>query len=483
MKYILSPSIMSDNSDGSSPSKTRAFKRSRSPDHSPIHERKSKFAKIELQQDNAGKDISNKENHTNYKQSEMVMVKYSLSTCNNEEDDQDDGIIIDHLDLSSVPFPWYRSHPLWSNMMAKTFDETYKCHSNFLDAHPAITTKMRCVLCDWLIEVAEVYHLHRETYHLAIAYIDQYLCNTNNLPKGKLQLLGITALFIAAKIEEIYPPRISEFAYVTDKAYYEGDILDMELDIMNVLNWYINPMTSISWLLAFLQVESEIELMNNSLTSSLSPTNVTPSHHDRCIKKRRISVSSSQRPSSSESEILKTSILTNVHRTPMFLQTFSLAVRLLDFCSLDIEYSQFPKNVLAATAILACRPNWPVEQVTSLNDDDLYICSDWMKPFFDVLYFGQNLMLIPVPASRPSPAVPIDEIYSIQIHNISLDLLENVYKKRPKFIPPVANNRPFRNLVNRLSWLPTPPTSLEKQQHEIIVNEEEQLQIEEVVSV
>jgi hypothetical protein len=38
-------------------------------------------------------------------------------------------------------------------MMAKTFDETYKCHSNFLDAHPAITNKMRSVLCDWLIEV------------------------------------------------------------------------------------------------------------------------------------------------------------------------------------------------------------------------------------------------------------------------------------------------------------------------------------------
>jgi hypothetical protein len=38
-------------------------------------------------------------------------------------------------------------------MMAKTFDETYKSHSNFLDAHPAITTKMRSVLCDWMIEV------------------------------------------------------------------------------------------------------------------------------------------------------------------------------------------------------------------------------------------------------------------------------------------------------------------------------------------
>jgi hypothetical protein len=50
-----------------------------------------------------------------------------------------------------------------------------------------------------------------------------------------------------------------------------------------------------------------------------------------------------------------------------------------------------------------------------------------MKPFFDVLYFGQNIMSMPIPASRPSPAVPIDEIYSIQIHNISLDLLVNKF--------------------------------------------------------
>ncbi|CAF0974010.1 unnamed protein product [Adineta ricciae] len=478
--------MMSAHNDGANASTIRSLKRSLSPDHVASHERKSKIAKTELQEDNVGKDISDKENQHNQKQIDIVMVKHSVNTSNKEEEDHDDGIIIDQLELSSVPFPWYRSHTLWSNMMAKTFDETYKCHANFLDVHPAITTKMRSVLCDWLIEVSEVYHLHRETYHLAIAYVDQYLCNTTNLPKTKLQLLGITSLFIASKIEEIYPPRISEFAYVTDKAYDERDILDMELDIMNALNWHINPITSISWLSTFLQIEYDMETMNNHdlSISPASSANVTPSHKDRCKKKRRVSSSAFPKSSTSlNSEVLKTNILTNAHRTPMFLQTFSLAIRLIDLCSLDIEYSHFPKNVLAATAILACKPSWPVEQITSLNDDDLYVCSDWMKPFFDVLYFGQNLMSIPVAASRPSPAVPFDEIYSIQMHNISLDLLENVYKKRPKFIPPITNNRPFRNLVNRLSWLPTPPTSLEKQQHEIIVNEEEQIQITEVISV
>ena len=87
------------------------------------------------------------------------MVKHCVSSTRHHEetdkDQRDDGIIIDSLDLSSLPLPWYRSHSLWTNLMARTFDETYKCHANFLEAHPAISTRMRSVLCDWLIEVKQ----------------------------------------------------------------------------------------------------------------------------------------------------------------------------------------------------------------------------------------------------------------------------------------------------------------------------------------
>jgi hypothetical protein len=69
----------------------------------------------------------------------MLLTKHSsLSYVNKKE----------HIDI-----PWYQSHPLWLNMMKKSLDKTYKCHGNFLDTHPTITTKMRSVLFDWLIEV------------------------------------------------------------------------------------------------------------------------------------------------------------------------------------------------------------------------------------------------------------------------------------------------------------------------------------------
>ena len=83
--------------------------------------------------------------------------------------------------------------------------------------HPAIQERMRAVLFDWLIEVCEVYRLHRETFYLAVDFIDRFLSVAPAIPKNRLQLIGVTCLFIGAKIEEIYPPKLQEFAYVTGK--------------------------------------------------------------------------------------------------------------------------------------------------------------------------------------------------------------------------------------------------------------------------
>lgn len=47
--------------------------------------------------------------------------------------------------------------------------------------------------------------------------------------------IGITCLFMAAKMEEIYPPKLTEFAYVTDGACTDEDLLDMEKILLMVI--------------------------------------------------------------------------------------------------------------------------------------------------------------------------------------------------------------------------------------------------------
>ena len=94
-----------------------------------------------------------------------------------------------------------------------------------LERHPDLQPRMRAILIEWMMEVCEDYKLHRETFYLAVDNIDRFLGESPPVPKNRLQLIGVTCLFIAAKIEEIYPPKLVEFANVTDGACSKEEIL------------------------------------------------------------------------------------------------------------------------------------------------------------------------------------------------------------------------------------------------------------------
>ena len=61
--------------------------------------------------------------------------------------------------------------------------------------------KINLIFFYLFLQVCEVYRLHRETFHLAVDFVDRYLTSQRNVAKQRLQLIGVTSLFIAAKIE------------------------------------------------------------------------------------------------------------------------------------------------------------------------------------------------------------------------------------------------------------------------------------------
>ena len=71
-----------------------------------------------------------------------------------------------------------------------------------------ITSGMRAILIDWIVEVHMKFKLEPPTLYLVVHLIDQY-CTHHQVLRSKLQLVGITALLIACKYEEIYPPEVS----------------------------------------------------------------------------------------------------------------------------------------------------------------------------------------------------------------------------------------------------------------------------------
>uniref|UniRef100_A0A182P5U9 Uncharacterized protein n=1 Tax=Anopheles epiroticus TaxID=199890 RepID=A0A182P5U9_9DIPT len=107
-----------------------------------------------------------------------------------------------------------------------------------------ITQSMRTILVDWLVEVSEEYKLQGETLALAVSYIDRFL-SFMSVVRAKLQLVGTAAMFIAAKYEEIYPPDVSEFVYITDDTYTKTQVLRMEQLILKVLSFDLTVPTSL----------------------------------------------------------------------------------------------------------------------------------------------------------------------------------------------------------------------------------------------
>lgn len=111
-----------------------------------------------------------------------------------------------------------------------------KPKAGYMKKQPDITNSMRAILVDWLVEVGEEYKLQNETLYLAVNYIDRFLSSMSVL-RGKLQLVGTAAMLLASKFEEIYPPEVAEFVYITDDTYTKKQVLRMEHLVLKVLSF------------------------------------------------------------------------------------------------------------------------------------------------------------------------------------------------------------------------------------------------------
>ncbi|XP_057593446.1 LOW QUALITY PROTEIN: G2/mitotic-specific cyclin-B1-like [Hippopotamus amphibius kiboko] len=99
-----------------------------------------------------------------------------------------------------------------------------------------VTGNMRAILIDWLMQVQMKFRLLQETMYMTVSITDRFM-QDNCVPKKVLQLVGVTAMFTASKYEEMYPPEIDDFAFVTDNTYTKYQIRLMEMKILRALNF------------------------------------------------------------------------------------------------------------------------------------------------------------------------------------------------------------------------------------------------------
>ncbi|KAF4532007.1 hypothetical protein B566_EDAN006552 [Ephemera danica] len=273
---------------------------------------------------------------------------------------------------------WAESDLLWKSLMKQDLASKSQRSEEMFARNPQVQPRMRSILLDWLIEVADVYKLHRETYYLAQDYVDRVLLVRKDTPKQELQLLGITCLFLAAKVEEIYPPKVAEFAYVTDGACSEAAILEHEMTVLTALEWELCPLTPAGWLRFYLQL---------------------------ACQQGHVSTRSNKGGSDFEYPRFPASAL-------------PIVSKLLDLATLDAGCVNFTYSMLAAAAFA------------------LVPCVAWMAPFAVALsshstsssevdgqsdHVDEEITL--KPELKFTPTVLMEDAHNLQGHTVSMELL------------------------------------------------------------
>ncbi|KAL5557728.1 hypothetical protein UlMin_033939 [Ulmus minor] len=127
-----------------------------------------------------------------------------------------------------------------------------------------INEKMRGILIDWLIEVHYKFELIEETLFLTVNLIDRFLA-VQPVVRKRLQLVGVTALLLACKYEEVSVPVVDDLILISDRAYSRKDVLDMEKLMVNTLQFNLSVPTPYVFMRRFLkaaQSDKKLELLS-----------------------------------------------------------------------------------------------------------------------------------------------------------------------------------------------------------------------------
>ncbi|KAH9599533.1 Cyclin [Trypanosoma melophagium] len=123
---------------------------------------------------------------------------------------------------------------------------------SYMSNQPEITERMRMILIDWLVDVVIKFKLHAESYYLAVDIVDRYL-GAKEVGRAKLQLVGITAILLAAKHEEIWPPGIKDCVFICANTYTAEEVFAMERDIAITLRFKLTVPTTYPLACRFLE--------------------------------------------------------------------------------------------------------------------------------------------------------------------------------------------------------------------------------------
>jgi len=145
---------------------------------------------------------------------------------------------ITYKEYNSTLLPFEYLNDIWENFLEKE-GLNYYSQQAMGQIQKDIKPLMRSILVDWIISLQNYFFTKKDTLFLTINLIDRYISKKPIL-RTRFQLLGVTALFISFKYEEIYMKHINDFVDLTDKAFTKEQILEMEEELIDLVDFSLD---------------------------------------------------------------------------------------------------------------------------------------------------------------------------------------------------------------------------------------------------
>ena len=154
-------------------------------------------------------------------------------------------ISISYKEFNSECIPFEYLNEIWASLIEKEEENIYS-YVGIIQTQTDVNDKMRAILVDYLISGQGCFYQRHETLFLAVNLIDRYISHKDIL-RSEFQLLGISALFISCKYEELFPRNIKDFVNFTGNCAKKEEIFKMEHKIMDLVKFNLDLSLSIDF--------------------------------------------------------------------------------------------------------------------------------------------------------------------------------------------------------------------------------------------
>ena len=121
---------------------------------------------------------------------------------------------------------------------------------NYLSQDHIISSVVRMKMVDWMLEIIKAFELDDDTFILSVNIMDYYIANEKSirLKDDDIHLIGMCCIFLASKIEDIIPLRMSNIVNeIGHRRFSSKTIEAKERHIVKILNFNFHKINTIDF--------------------------------------------------------------------------------------------------------------------------------------------------------------------------------------------------------------------------------------------